>query len=170
VKHRQKNVGRLKRILDGKRILLAIGLTLVLPALVLSQTNGKNAGKKSSDEQAVLQTLNDLGDGLGKNDTAVLDRIYADNYTFIGDTGMIMTKAQRIDAVKSGDLKYESFSHEVASVHLFGNTAIIVTRISTKMAPGLKFASGKFITSCTFVKIKGRWQLVAAHNTRTGDL
>jgi hypothetical protein len=37
------------------------------------------------------------------------------------------------------------------------------------MAPGVKYSDGKFLTSLTFVKIKGRWQLVAAHNTRTGD-
>ncbi|MDQ3042205.1 MAG: nuclear transport factor 2 family protein, partial [Acidobacteriota bacterium] len=70
---------------------------------------------------------------------------------------------------KSGDLKYESISHEVVSVNLFGDTAVIVTRITTKFAPGLKFTDGKFITTGTFVKIKGRWQLVAAHNTRVGE-
>lgn len=146
-----------------------MAMTLALPALILCQTNGKNAGNKGGSEQAARQALNELIAGLGKNDIAALDRIYADNYTFVGDTGMMMTKAERIAAMKSGDLKYESISHEVVSVHLFGDTAVIVTRITTKMAPGLKFTDGKFITTGTFVKLKGRWQLVAAHNTRLGE-
>jgi len=152
-----------------KRVMLTIAITLALPALILCQTNGKNADKKGGDEQAVRQTLNDLAAGLGKNDTAVLDRIYADNYTFVGDTGVIMTKPERIAAFNSGELKYQSVSHEVVSVYLFGNTATVITRFTTKMAPGVKFADGKFLTSLTFVKLQGRWQLVAAHNTRTGE-
>ena len=120
-------------------------------------------------EQAVRQVLNEVSAALTRNDTAPLDRIYADNYTFVGDTGEIMTKAQRIAAFKSGDLKYESISHEVVSFYLFGDTATVITRFTTKMAPGIKFSDGKFLTSLTFVKLKGRWQLVAAHNTRTGE-
>ena len=169
MKRKQTNMDKLKRIFDAQRILLAIAMMLALPALILCQTNGKNADKKTGGEQAARQTLDDLIVGLGKNDTAALDRIYADDYTFVGDTGMMMTKAERIAAMKSGELKYESISHEVVSVHLFGDTAVIVTRITTKMAPGLKFTDGKFITTSTFVKIKGRWQLVAAHNTRIGE-
>jgi len=151
-----------------KRILLAIAMTLALPALILCQTNGKNAGKKG-DEQAVRQTINELTAALRNNDTTGLDRIYADDYTFVGDTGMIMTKAERIAAFKSGDLKYESISFEVVSLHLYGNTAVAVTRVTNKFAPGVKFSDGKFITTLTFVKIKGRWQLVAAGNTRVSE-
>ena len=169
MKHKQINMDRLKRIFEAKRILLAVVMTLALPALILCQTNGKNAGKKGGDEQAVRQTLNDLAAALGKNDTAALDRIYADDYTFVGDTGMMMNKAERIAAFKSGDLKYESISIEVVSIHLFGDTAVAVTRITTKFAPGLKFTDGKFITTATLIKMKGRWQLVAAGNTRIGE-
>lgn len=151
-----------------KHILLTVVLLIVLPALAISQTSGKNANQKG-DEQAVRQTLNELAVALGKNDTAALERIYADDYTFVGDTGMIMNKAQRIAAFKSGDLKYESISIDVASLHLFGDTAVAITRITTKFAPGLKYTDGKFITTATFIKIKGRWQLVAAGNTRVNE-
>ncbi len=169
MKNKRIFIASLKKDFALKQILLAVAMMLALPALILCQTNGKNANKKGGDEQAVRQALNDLVAGLGKNDTAVLDRIYADDYTFVGDTGMVMTKGERIAAMKSGELKYQSISHEVVSVHLFGDTAVVVTRITTKMAPGLKFTDGKFITTGTFVKLKGRWQLVAAHNTRTGE-
>lgn len=152
-----------------KRLMSVFALTLVVPALILCQTNAKNAGNKSGDEKAVRQTISELAVALGKNDTAGLDRIYADDYTFVGDTGMIMNKAQRMAAFKSGDLKYESISIEVASLHLFGNTAVAITRITSKLAPGVKFTDGKFITTATLVKIKGRWQLVAAGNTRLSE-
>ena len=166
---RQINIDKLKRIFDTKRILLAVAMALALPALILCQTNRNNTKQKGGEEQAVRQTINELTAALRNNDTTGLDRIYGDDYTFVGDTGMVMTKGERIAAMKSGELKYQSISHEVVSVHLFGDTAVIVTRITTKFAPGLKFTDGKFITTGTFVKIKGRWQLVAAGNTRDGE-
>ena len=148
-----------------KRIVLLAAMMLALPTLALCQMSGKGT-KSNGPEQAVREKINDLAAALRSNDTAALNRIYADDYTFVGDTGMMMTKAERIAAFKSGDLKYESVNIEVVSIHLFGDTAVAVTRITSKFAPGVKFTDGKFITTATLVKMNGRWQLVAAHNTR----
>lgn len=128
---------------------------------LLSQTGG--------DEQGLRQTIDELSAALGKNDVAALDRIYADDYTFVGDNGMMMTKAERIGAFKSGDLKYESVSFDTTKIQMFGDTAIALIRITSKFAPNSKFKSGKFFTTGTFAKIKGRWQLIAAHNTRLDE-
>ena len=149
-----------------KRILFAIAMTIALPALILCQTNGKNADKKGSDEQAVRQAIDELAVALATMMLTALDRLYADGYTFVGDTGTMMTKAERIAAFRSGDLKYESISHEVVSIRLFGDTAAAVVRFTTKVAPGVKFSDGKFITTATYAKMKGRWQLVAAQSSR----
>ena len=141
---------------------------IIVLAIVITASSAA-FGQMNKNEQGVRQTISDLAAALGKNDTAGLDRIYADDYTFVGDTGMMMTKTERIAAFKSGDLKYESVSIEVVSIHLFRDTAVAVTRITTKVAPGVKFTDGKFITTSTFVKMKGRWQLVAAGNTRVSQ-
>ena len=148
-----------------KRSLTAAVLVAAI-SLLFGQPAPASANQKGNDEQAVRQTLKELIAALGNNDTAALDRIYADGYTFVGDNGAMMTKAERIAAFKSGELKYESVSHDVVSIRLFGNTAVTVVHIETKFAPGVKFSGGKFLTTGTFVKIKGRWQLVVAHNTR----
>ncbi len=141
-------------------------MMLALPALILCQMNGKEADKKGGGEQAVRQAISDLTTALKNNDLAALDRIYADDYTFVGDTGSIMTKSERLGAFRSGDLKYESISTEVLKINMFGDTAAAVSRITTKLADGGKFNDGTFIVTLNFVKIKGRWQLVLAGNTR----
>jgi len=148
-----------------KRILMAALLVAAI-SLVFGQPTPASANQKGNDEQAVRQTLNELIAALGNSDTAALDRIYADGYTFVSDNGAMMTKAERIAAFKSGELKYESISYDVASIRLFGDTAVAVMHIESKFAPGVKFSGGEFLTTGTFVKIKGRWQLVVAHNTR----
>lgn len=149
------------RNLAVSRTLLTMAMVLILPALIVCQS------EKGSDEKAVRQTISELAAALSKNDSAVLDRIYADDYMFVGDTGTILTKAERMAAFKSGDLKYESITIDVVSLKLFGNTAVAITRIVSNFAPGTKYTSGRFVTTATFVKIKGRWQLVAAGNTRS---
>ena len=169
MKHRLTNMDKLKRIFDMKRILLAIAMTLALPALILCQTNSKNAVKKGGDEQAVRQAIGELAVALRNNDAAALDRLYADGYIFVGDTGAMMTKAERVAAFRSGDLKYESISHEVASIKIFGDTAVAIVRFTTKVAPGVKISDGKFVTTATYAKTRGRWQIVAAQSARTGD-
>lgn len=147
-----------------KRILLVITMTLALPALILCQTNGKNAGKKG-DEQAVRQMLGELSAALRGNNGAELDRIYADSYTFIGDTGVMTTKAQRLAAFKSGDMKFESISFDDVNVRMYGNTAVATFRVTSKVKTNGKDAGGQFNTTATFVKMNGRWQEVAAQST-----
>ena len=152
-----------------KRILLTMAMMLALPALILCQTDGKKADKKSGDEQAVRQAIDELVVALRNNDAAALDRVYADGYIFVGDTGAMMTKAERVGAFRSGDLKYESISHEVVSIKIFGETAVSIVRFTTKVAPGVKISDGKFVTTATYAKTKGRWQIVAAQSARVGE-
>jgi ketosteroid isomerase-like protein len=152
-----------------KRILLVVAMLIAVPAFAFGQTNGKNAGKKGGDEQGVRQAIDELVVALRNNDAAALDRLYADGYVFVGDTGALMTKAERVAAFRSGALKYESISHEVASIRLFGDTAVAIVRFTTKVAPGVKISDGKFVTTATYAKTKGRWQIVAAQSARVGD-
>ena len=169
MKHKQTNMDKLKRIFDTKRILLAVAVMLALPALILCQTNGKNADKKGGDEQAVRQVIKELAAALGNNDSAGLDRIYDDGYTFVGDTGGLTTKAQRLAAFKSGEMKFESISFDDVNIHIYGDTAVATFSVTSKYAPGVKSLGGKFMTTATFIKMKGRWQEIAAQSTRVGE-
>lgn len=148
-----------------KRILLSVAMLIALPALVLCQTNRNDTKPKGGDEQAVRQMLGELSAALGRNDGAGLDRIYADSYTFVGDTGVMTTKAQRLAAFKSGELKYESISFDDVNVRMYGNTAVATFRVTSKVKTNGKDAGGQFMTTATFVKMNGRWQEVAAQST-----
>ena len=148
-----------------KRILLSIAMLIALPALVLCQTNRNTTKQKGGDEQAVRQMLGELSAALGKNDTAALDRIYADSFTIVGDTGVLTTKAQRFAAFKSGDLKFESISFDDVNVRIYGKTAVATFRVTSKVKVNGKDAGGQFMTTATFVKMNGRWQEVAAQST-----
>ncbi|MEO8650439.1 MAG: nuclear transport factor 2 family protein, partial [Acidobacteriota bacterium] len=149
-----------------KRIMSVLALTLVLPALILCQTNGKKADKKGADELSVRQTINELAAALAKNDTAALDRIYDEHYTIVGDNGVLTTKAQRFAAFKSGELNFESISFNDVNVQIYGDTAVATFGVTSKYAPGAKSVGGTFMTTAIFIKRKGRWTEIAAQSTR----
>lgn len=92
-----------------KRILV-VAMLVAASAFVFSQPARSGANQKGSDEQAVQQLLDQLYAALGRNDVAALNRIYADNYTLVNESGELTTKSPRLAAIKSGELKYESIS------------------------------------------------------------
>lgn len=152
-----------------KNILLAVLFLVVLPVLMVGQTSGNTGNRqKGSDEQAVRQMINDLIAALSRNDVSALDRIYADSYTFTSDAGVMTTKAERLAALKSGDLKYESISFDDVSIRMYGNAAVATFRVMSKLASNGQNINGKFRTTATFVKLNGRWQEVAAQSTPAG--
>jgi uncharacterized protein (TIGR02246 family) len=122
--------------------------------------------QQSSDEQAVRQLLNELYAALGRNDTAALERLYADDYTFVNEDGALITKAPRLAAIKSGEMKYESLRFDDVNVRIYGNTAVATYRAMVKVQNKGKEIGGQFKITVTLVKAKDHWQVVAAQSTR----
>ncbi len=148
-----------------KRI-LAVAMLVAASSFVFSQPTRSSANQKGNDEQAVRQLLNETSAALGRNDTAALDRIYADSYTLTNENGVLLTKAPRLAAIKSGELKFESIVFDEVNVRLYGNTAVATYRVTSKLQFKGQEAGGQFRSTVTLVKMKGRWQLVAAQTTR----
>ena len=146
--------------------LLIVAMLVATSTSVFSQPTRSGANQKGNDEQAVRQLLNELYAALGRNDTAALDRIYADDYTLVNESGVLTTKAPRLAALKSGELKFESVSFDEVNIRLHGNTAIATYRVTSKGQFKGQEIGGQFRATSTYLKMKGRWQLVAAQVTR----
>lgn len=148
-----------------KRILM-MAMLVVVSSFVFSQAMLGSANQKGDDEQAVRKLIEELSAAVGRNDLATLDRIYADSFTFVSDSGALLTKAQRLAALKSGEMKYESVGFDEVNVHLYGNTAVATFRATSKGKSNEENLTGPFRITATFLKIKGRWQEIAAQSTR----
>ncbi|HXG67491.1 MAG TPA: nuclear transport factor 2 family protein, partial [Blastocatellia bacterium] len=140
--------------------LLVVALLIAAASFVFSQPTRSGANQKGNDEQAVRQLLNELYAALGRNDAAALDRIYADDYTLVNESGELTTKAPRLAAIKSGELKYESVGFDDANVRLYGDTAVATYRALVKGQSKGQDIGGQLRVTVTLVKMKGRWQVV----------
>lgn len=98
-------------------VLAAIMLTLVP---VLSAQMGKV-------EQQVLQAEKDRFAAMVKGDRAALEKLLADDLTYIHSTALVETKEQFIKSVTSGTIDYVSIvpSEADSKVRVNGNTAIV---------------------------------------------
>ena len=109
--------------------MIRISLTLVLlfsiSSLVFGQTARKINARQISDEQAVHQVEDQLAAAFDHNDADALDRLWADEYTFVNPGGVFMTKAQRLATFRSGDLKLDSYSRDQEKISIYGTTAVV---------------------------------------------
>ena len=145
--------------------LLIVAMLVAASSFVFSQPTRSSANQKGNDEKAVRQLLNEISAALERSDTAALDRIYSDDYTLVNEFGVLRPKRHVSQHMKSGELKYESVSFDDVNVRMYGNTAVATYRVTSKGQFKGQAIGGQFRATSTYVKMKGRWQLVAAQVT-----
>lgn len=115
-------------------------------------------------EQAVL-ALDDARIVAAKNSNATaLDNIYADDFQFITDNGLVRTKHDQVDDYKSGALRYVSFELLERKIQMFAETAVVWSRErSVILYHGSQDVGGDRRVTRVWILRDGRWQLLSAH-------
>jgi len=101
-------------------------------------------------------------------DTAALDRILADEYTFFNDDAEgVVNKKQILDSFRSGgDREITSYIRQDDHVRWYGDVAVLTYRYhSSETYKGLK-SGGDFWVTRILAKRDGRWQMVGGQETR----
>ena len=137
---------------------LAAGVTL----------SGRVAAQTANVEQTLLQLERDWEQANAKNDSAALDRILADEFVSTDSDGRLFTRAEVMARRKSGAVKFATFTQDDYKVHVFGDTAVVTGRSTTKqMRDGKDYSAQERFTD-VFVRRDGRWQAVSTHSSRVG--
>jgi ketosteroid isomerase-like protein len=140
-----------------KKLFIAFAFMMLLGSLTY--------GQKMTTEQTLMKMEQEIADAIVKSDTSVFDKYVADNGTFTDPGGMLMSKAQTMAMFKSGDLKLESIKIEGMKVQMFGNTAVVTYTTMDKGMYKDKDISGQYRWTDVFVKMSGKWKLVAGQGT-----
>ena len=99
---------------------------------------------------------------LTNKDTAALEKIWADDYTFINASGTVVTKAERLANLKSGATSLDTIVTDPdMKIQIYGDdVAVAINRVTLKGQYSGKATSGQFQSSIVFVKMPTGWQLV----------
>jgi ketosteroid isomerase-like protein len=98
-----------------------------------------------------------------------LDRIYADDLVFVTTHGALITKEQRLEDLRSGNLKFISFGRDSYSFHVYGDTVIMTGRATSNVVyQGKENHIPRRFTN-VYIKLAGRWRLVAHQATTIAE-
>jgi ketosteroid isomerase-like protein len=146
-----------------KRLLAIALLALLVPSLAMAQAQEKRAPAKGNEtvEQTLTQMEREWANAYVKKDWATVDRIVADDYAAIFG-GKDQTKAELMDELKSGFVKYTSITTGKMRVRVFGNAAVVTGSDDEKSSRKDMDTSGHYVWTDVFVNREGRWQVVAS--------
>jgi len=105
------------------------------------------------------------GASLLTHDTAVIEKVVADDFVGTSSGGRLGSKATLLEEIRRDKNIYKSASSGEMSVHVYGSDVAVIfgtAKESGKDASGRAFAHTYRFTD-TWVKRGGEWQCVAAH-------
>ncbi len=144
-----------------KRFMIVLAFVVAASALALGQAGNVEQSIKALTEQVRQATL--------KGDVAAFDKLLADDYISINVLGAASTKAQVLENVKSGKLKYEALEFSDTKVRVYGDTALVNATANVKGHLGATDLSGQNRIVRVWVKRKGQWQSVSFQATRVAQ-
>jgi len=122
-------------------------------------------GQSKSDEKILMNIEQELLDSIVGKKLSAIEKYYAADYVFTTPEGVTIPRKDLFEAFKSGVLSVESSTNSEMKVYLYGNTAIITYTSMDKGKSNGTEINGKFRWTDTFVKMKGKWMIVATHGT-----
>lgn len=139
-----------------KHTLLAMAMVIAVAISALGQ---------AKDEQAIQKTINELMTALTKNDLDTVGGTYAEDYVIVLADGTTTTKAQRLAAMKSGDLRYQSLNVSNLKIRQYGEAAVATYQVTGKTVTRAGEQDANTLATVTLVRNGGRWQIVSSHLT-----
>src|SRR5262245_60513548 len=88
----------------------------------------------ASDQHGTIQAIESITQAWAgaelRGDTDFLGRSLTDDFIGVGPFGFMLTRDQWINRYATGDLHYDAFTLDEASVRLYGDAAVVVGRQS----------------------------------------
>jgi ketosteroid isomerase-like protein len=120
----------------------------------------------AEDEAAVLRTLQDACNAFLDADADRLMVLLTEDFTTTDPDGVVTTRADDIEAVRKGAIRYEVFENRDMKVRLHGDAAVVTGRTIVKGRAGERAFAAEFQFTDTLVRTDGRWQVAATHISR----
>ena len=141
------------------RILLLSLLTFALARSAPPQGTGKSQSD-GEIEKEILALENERDQAREKGDMATLNRILSDDYFYVGVSGNVRTKADRLDDYKIGVIKVYSVKKDNYRFKIYGDTVLMTGReTSITEFHGKRNTKPRQFTN-VYIKLEGRWRLV----------
>ncbi len=143
-------------------------LTIIFVLIVFAVPAVGQQTKKLGAEQELLKLQREWLDAYQKHDAAALERIEADDFTLTEGDGKVTTKAEDVASVKNAKPPQpdDAFDVQDVKVRLYGDTAVLIGRVIIRYRNKGQMVAEQYRYTDTYLKRRGRWQVVASQLTR----
>ncbi len=145
-----------------KLILLAAVVTFVVPGLVIAQS----VKQHNVLEQEIRKLDHAEADGLLRKDVAVLEKLWAEDFTVNNPRNGISNGRKEVVAlIRNGIIDYSSFVRDIETMLFHGDTVILLGLETIKPVGKSPFAGQTVRRRFThfWMKKNGKWLLTARH-------
>jgi ketosteroid isomerase-like protein len=101
-----------------------------------------------------------------QNDVATVNRLLADDYLGINPNGTLETKADALAQQRSGTVKISSIEPENLKVRVYGDTAVVTSRVQVEGHEGDRDISGLYHYTRVYSRRDGEWKVVSFEASR----
>jgi ketosteroid isomerase-like protein len=148
---------------SNKLTLVVFAICVCLVPLAQFAKDKKAAG---GDEDQIKAYLEQSRQAALKGDSSVAEKNLSDDYTRTAADGKELTKSDVVNALKNGEVKFESIDASDMKVRMYGNAAVATYTVQVKGTNNGQDMSGNFRLTRVFGKRNGKWQEVAFAQTR----
>jgi ketosteroid isomerase-like protein len=139
---------------------------LLTALMTCSLVEGKGRDQAHPEiESEILRVEHQRDEAIQKRDIATLDKIQSDDLSFVNTRGVVLDKAQYMDEIQSGALKFLSFQQDDYRFHIFGDTVVMTGRSSGWVEYHGKVNKTPRRFTIVYVRRKGKWMFVSYQAT-----
>ena len=146
-----------------KHFLLSLPVLLLPLYSAVAQISTAQTSNPDTITQEIIQLERDKDKAHEQGNTAVLDKIYAEDYQAISSSGPITTKKTVLEFFPRR-MMFQVYQSSDITVRVFGDVAIVTGQLKRKFYKDVK-PGGESTLRYTniYAKRQGPWQIVAAH-------
>ena len=124
------------------------------------------AAAQDDDEQAIHLVEDQIEKATRKNNADALSKLWASDYVFVNPAGQLLTRAQRLQMFRSGEMREEIYKRDQESIRIYGTTAVVFYRCTFAAAPNDTGGSNQRRVTSVLVRRYGQWQEVSQQSSR----
>jgi ketosteroid isomerase-like protein len=140
----------------------------VLLALAATATAAPASGSDAADAESarLIELDGAVGRAIVAGDWETLERLYADDFTFVAPDGRRISRADRLDSFRSGRLRYLETSHAEVEVHRDGALAVVTGEARTRYVASGAADEGAYRYTSLWRREGERWRVVSTQATK----
>lgn len=149
------------------RLLLA-ALALIGAALVCTPVASQSLAAQSAAAEQVRAASRQYREALRRGDVAAAERFWAPEYTFVNQRGELVTRAQRIENLRTGRTKFDTLGYDPRDeqIRIYGDIAVHRTIVTIAGRYSGREHHGLYRSLIVWVRRNGQWQQLASQLTQ----